>query len=108
MNSPDIHRYPFEDISWFVQSHNFESAFYVKIKLQVQSSWFHFAFPVAKVKKPSKRPDNQKKVRVKKEKEGKDRKEKELKEKKAQRSEEKSRARWVHQGEPKTTVCKPH
>lgn len=46
-----------------------------------------------KAKKSSKKPDNQKKARIKKEKERKDRKEKEIKEKKARRSEEKSRAR---------------
>ena len=50
-------------------------------------------FLLQKMKKPSKKPDNQNKARVKKEKERKERKEKELKEKKARRSEEKSRAR---------------
>lgn len=50
-------------------------------------------FSHLKVKKPSKKPDNQKKARIKKEKERKERKEKELKEKKARRSEEKSRVR---------------
>lgn len=48
---------------------------------------------LSKAKKPSKKPDSEKKARIKKEKERKERKEKELKEKRARRSEEKSKAR---------------
>jgi len=51
-----------------------------------------------KANKSSKRPDNQKKARVKKERERKNRKEKEIREKKSRRSEEMSRVRWVHTG----------
>lgn len=59
----------------------------------VVDTYNYLCFTHQKVKKPSKKADNQKKARIKKEKERKERKEKELKEKKARRSEEKSRAR---------------
>lgn len=73
----------------------------------INSVWSLLCLSHSQVRKPPKKPDNQKKAKIKKEKERKERKEKELKEKKARRLEEKSRARWVH-SEEQATVCEPH